>query len=104
MMYAVVKTGGKQVRLTAGDVVRVEKLEAPVGDQVELANVCLLAKEDGIVVDPKALESAKVLCDVVAQGRLKKIRVFKKKRRKNYARTYGHRQFYTELRVREVQA
>jgi large subunit ribosomal protein L21 len=103
-MYAVVKTGGKQVRVSEGSRVRVEKIDAPVGDTVELGQVALLAKDDGIVVDPEALSSAKVICEVVAQDRAKKIRVFKKKRRKNYMRTQGHRQYYTEVKVQSIQA
>jgi large subunit ribosomal protein L21 len=103
-MYAVVKTGGKQVRVSEGSRVRVEKIDAPVGDTIELDQVALLAKDDGIVVDPDALSSAKVVCEVVAQDRAKKIRVFKKKRRKNYMRTHGHRQAYTELKVQSIQA
>lgn len=101
-MYAVVKTGGKQYRLSQGDVVRVEKLDVNPGEQVELGGVCLLAHDDGIVVNPAELENARVVCQVVAHGRAKKIRVFKKKRRKGYTRTYGHRQDYTELRVRDI--
>ncbi len=103
-MYAVVTTGGKQVKVLEGDVLRVEKIDAPVGDTVELDKVCLLVTDDGIVAEPTALESAKVTCEVTDQGRRKKIRVFKKKRRKNYMRTYGHRQSFTELRVRSIQS
>ena len=102
-MYAVVTTGGKQIRVEEGDVVRVEKLEVPVGDTVELDDVRLLVKDDSIVVDPSALEGAKVVCQVSGQGRGKKIRVFKMKRRKGYKRTQGHRQDYTELRVQSIQ-
>ena len=101
-MYAVVTTGGKQIKVFEGDRVRVEKIDAPVGDLVELDRVALLVKDDGIVAGPEALASAKVVCEVYAQGRRKKIRVFKKKRRKNYMRTYGHRQSFTELRVRQI--
>ncbi|HOF39023.1 MAG TPA: 50S ribosomal protein L21 [Candidatus Hydrogenedentes bacterium] len=103
-MYAVVRTGGKQHKVSQGDVLRVEKLDAPVGDTVELTEVALLSKDDALVVEPDALKSAKVVCEVVRQGRAKKIRVFKKKRKKNYTRTYGHRQSFTELRVRDIQA
>ncbi len=103
-MYAVVATGGKQIKVAKGDVVRVEKIEAPVGDTIELSNVCLLANEDSLVVDPKKLKKAKVICEVTEQDRAKKIRVFKKKRRKNYIRTQGHRQSYTQLKVRDIQA
>ena len=103
-MYAVVTTGGKQYKVSQGDVLRVEKIDAPVGETVELDQVKLVAGDDGLVVDPAALSSAKVIAQVTGQGRGKKIRVFKYKRRKNYHRTYGHRQSYTELRVREIQA
>ncbi|MDP7638986.1 MAG: 50S ribosomal protein L21 [Candidatus Hydrogenedentes bacterium] len=102
-MYAVVSTGGKQIRVEEGDVVRVEKLDADVGDTVELDEVRLLAKDDSVVVDPDALEGTKVVCQVSGQGRGKKIRVFKMKRRKGYKRTYGHRQDYTELQVQTIQ-
>jgi len=101
-MYAVVTTGGKQFKVSAGDVIRVEKVDAPVGDTVELDKVCLVAKDDGVVVAPEALEKAKVVCQVVGQGRAKKVRIFKKRRRKNYIRTAGHRQSYTQLKVQEI--
>ena len=103
-MYAVVITGGKQYKVSQGDVLRVEKLEVPVGGTIELDQVCLVAKDDGVVVDAQALASAKVVAAVTGQGRRKKIRVFKYKRRKNYHRTYGHRQSYTELTIQEIQA
>lgn len=103
-MYAVVATGGKQVKLTPGDVVRVESLDAPVGDTIELSEVKLLAGESGVVVDPAALAQAKVVCEVTAHGRGKKIRVFKYKRRKNYSRLRGHRQNYTQLKVKDIVA
>ena len=103
-MYAVFTTGGKQYKVAQGDVLRVERLDCPVGDTVELDRVCLLAKDDGIVVEPAQLVSAKVIAQVTGHGKRKKIRVFKMKRRKNYSRTYGHRQCYTELKVREIQA
>ncbi|HIJ65139.1 MAG TPA: 50S ribosomal protein L21 [Candidatus Hydrogenedentes bacterium] len=101
-MYAVVTAGGKQLRVSPGDVVRVEKIDALIGDTVELDKVCLLASDDALVVDPESLRGAKVVCEVLRQGRRKKIRVFKMKRRKKYARTQGHRQPYTELRVRDI--
>lgn len=102
-MYAVVKTGGKQVKLAQGDIVRVEKLDAPVGDTVELSDISMLAKDDEIVLEPKKLSKVKVICQVLAQDRAKKIRVFKKKRRQGYVRTYGHRQSFTELKVVEIE-
>ena len=102
-MYAVVETGGKQYKVTEGDTLRVEKLDASVGETVELDSVCMLAKDDGVVLEKDALASAKVVAEVVRQDRAKKIRVYKKKRRKGYERTQGHRQAYTEIRVREIQ-
>lgn len=101
-MYAVVTTGGKQVKVAKGDQVRVEKIEAPVGDRIELGNVRLVAKDDGIVVDPKQLESVKIVCEVTAQDKAKKILVYKKKRRKGYQRTKGHRQLFTQLKVTDI--
>ena len=104
-MYAVVTTGGKQYRVSEGDRVRVEKLEAAVGDLVELTEVQLVAKGGAdIVVDPQALTASKVVAEVKAQGLNKKIRVYKYKKRKGYERTQGHRQCYTELEIREIQA
>ncbi len=103
-MYAVVMTGGKQYKVAPGDTLRVEKLDVPVGGTVELDQVRLVAKDEGVVVDPQALSSAKVIAKVMGQGRLKKIRVFKYKRRKNYHRTIGHRQSYTQLKIQEIQA
>lgn len=101
-MYAVISTGGKQVKVQPGAVVRVERIDAPVGERIEMGRVCLIASEQGLIVDPQQLSGAKVVCEVVNQGRGKKVRVFKKKRRKNYTRLQGHRQAYTELRVREI--
>lgn len=103
-MYAVVVTGGKQYKVAQGDRLRVEKLDTPVGESVELDNVCLLVKEDGIVAEPDALSGARVIAEVTGAGRRKKIRVFKKKRRKNYMRTYGHRQSFSEITIREIKA
>lgn len=103
-MYAVVETGGKQVKVSEGDVVRVEKLDALVGDTVELDRVILLAAENALEVNPEKLKGARVVCQVTAQDKAKKIRVFKKKRRKNYMRTAGHRQLFTELKIEKIKA
>ena len=102
-MYAVVATGGKQVRVEPGDRVRVERLEGEVGSTVNLDEVKLIAKDEGIVAEPSALESAKVVCTLTDQGRGKKIRVFKRKRRKGYSRLRGHRQYYTELQIDSIE-
>lgn len=101
-MYAIVKSGGKQFRVLEGDVFRVEKIDAPVGDQVELTDVSMLVKDEGVVVDPARLADAKVVCHVVGNGRARKVLVFKKKRKNNYTRTQGHRQAYTMLKVAQI--
>jgi large subunit ribosomal protein L21 len=103
-MYAVVTTGGKQVRVSEGDVIRVEKLDANAGDTIELNDVQMVSKDDGLLLGKDALAKAKVVCEVKGEGRAKKIRVFKYKRRKQYHRTYGHRQSYTVLHVQKIEA
>jgi len=103
-MYAVLETGGKQYKVSEGDRLRVEKLPGTVGDEITFDSVRLLVKDDGIVMDAEQLGSAKVVAQVTAQDRAKKIRGFKKKRRKNYMRTYGHRQSYTEVKISSIQA
>ena len=103
-MYAVVKTGGKQYKVAPGDRLRVEKIDSPVGEIIQLDKVEMIAKGDaGIVVEPAALASARVIAQIKAHGLAKKIRVYKYKRRKGYERTQGHRQNYTELEIQEIQ-
>lgn len=104
-MYAVLQTGGKQYKVTENMMLRVEKLDYPVGDRVELDGIKMLINDDAdIVIDSAALESARVVTQIEGHGRNKKIRVFKKKRRKNYERHIGHRQAYTLLRVLEIKS
>jgi len=97
-MYAVVKTGGKQYKVAIGDKLKVEKLLAEEGDSVNLGDVLLVADGDNITVGSPFLETA-VTATVVGHGRDKKIKVFKMKRRKNYRRTQGHRQSFTEVEI-----
>jgi large subunit ribosomal protein L21 len=104
-MYAVVITGGKQYRVSEGDVVYVEKLNAEVESTVELDNVLVVSKDNGeLVVGKPVVEGAKVTAKVVAQGRDKKIIVFKYKRKKDYRRKQGHRQAYTKLQIEKINA
>ena len=100
-MYAVIKTGGKQYRVSEGDTIRVEKLAGDVGAKVELTEV-LMVGGDTVTVGKPLVKGAVVTAEIVAQDRAKKIIVFKFKRRKNYRRKNGHRQPYTELRVTGV--
>ncbi|MDH5492956.1 MAG: 50S ribosomal protein L21 [Myxococcales bacterium] len=102
-MYAVIKTGGKQYRVSEGDTIRVEKLGGAVGGQVVFEEILMLGGET-VQVGKPIVAGAKVTAEIVAQDRAKKIIVFKMKRRKRYRRKAGHRQPYTELRIQSVQA
>lgn len=102
-MHAIVKTGGKQYRVAAGDVVRVEKVEGAVGASLTLDEVLLVSSEAGVTVGTPLVKGASVRGTVVEQGRGEKVRVFKYKKRKHYRRTRGHRQSFTALRIDSVQ-
>ena len=101
-MYAVVRTGGKQVRMTPGAAVRVERLSGTVGDTIELDQVLMVAGEGAPRVGTPLVAGAKVVGTITAQDRHPKITVFKMKRRKGYRRKQGHRQGYTEIRVESI--
>jgi large subunit ribosomal protein L21 len=101
-MHAIIETGGKQFRVAPGDVIRVPKLAAEVGAEVALGKVLALFKEDGDLVSGEGLGAAKVNATISAQDKGDKILVFKFKRKKQYKRTQGHRQDYTEVRVRDI--
>jgi large subunit ribosomal protein L21 len=102
-MYAVVETGGKQVRMIPGEAVRVEKLAGEVGETVELSDVLMLGGEGDVKIGTPRVEGAKVVGTITAQGRHPKITVFKMKRRKGYRRKQGHRQSYTEILVDRIE-
>jgi large subunit ribosomal protein L21 len=103
-MYAVIKTGGKQYRVSEGSVLRVEKVEASAGDKIEFDQVLLVGEGVDIVVGMPFVDGSKVEATVQAQGRSRKINVIKFKRRKNYKRQHGHRQAFTEIRVTGIVA
>ena len=102
-MYAIVKTGGKQYRVTPGQTVRVEKLEGAVGDSVELGDVLLVGGEGETQVGQPRVDGASVAAEIVEQGRAKKIIIFKKKRRKGYRRWRGYRARLTLLRISGIE-
>lgn len=102
-MYAIIKTGGKQYRVSEGDVLRVEKLKGDVGATVEFGEVLMLGGEK-VAIGTPVVSGASVKAEILAQDRAKKIIVFKMKRRKNYRRKYGHRQPYTELKITGISA
>ncbi len=101
-MYAVVKTGGKEYRISKGDVIRVEKIEGRVGDQVTMKDVLMVSREGEVQVGNPFLTQAMITGEIVQEVKGKKIVTYKMKRRKNYRRTKGHRQTYTYLRVNEI--
>ena len=103
-MYAVLKTGGKQYRVQEGDVIYVEKLNAEVDATVELNEVLAVGTEEGIKVGTPVVEGAKVVAKVAAQGKAKKVIVFKYKAKKDYRRKNGHRQPYTKLVIEKIEA
>nr|VFJ73291.1 MAG: LSU ribosomal protein L21P [Candidatus Kentron sp. FW] len=98
-MYAVVMTGGKQHRVQVGDSLRVEKLAAEEGDSIKLDKVLMVAAGENITVGTPYIAGGDVSATVKSQGRGKKIRITKFKRRKNYRRTQGHRQGFTEIEI-----
>ena len=101
-MYAVMKSGARQYRAGIGDTIRVEKLPADPGEQIELDEVLLIVNDDGVEIGQPTVAGAKVLATVVAQEKGPKITVFKYRPRKRYQRHAGHRQQYTRLRVDEI--
>jgi large subunit ribosomal protein L21 len=101
-MYAVIQTGGKQYRVKSGEQVKVELLAAEVGATVSFDNVLMLGEGDGAKVGAPFVSGAKVRATVLAQGRGEKLRIFKMRRRKHYAKTQGHRQSFTEVRIDEI--
>jgi large subunit ribosomal protein L21 len=103
-MYAVIKTGGKQYKVSTGDVVRVECLTAEAGDTIEIKDVHLVADGDKISIGKPFLASAMVTAEVVGEGRGEKILIFKHRRRKGYRKTIGHRQNFTAIRIKDIKA
>jgi len=101
-MYAVVKTGGKEYRVSKGDLIRVERLEGKVGDQVELKDVLMVSKEGETKVGTPHLTNVVVKGEIIEESKGKKVLTYKMKRRKNYRRFKGHRQTYTYLKVSEI--
>ena len=99
MGYAVIRTGGKQYRVTPGDVIRVEKLDGEPGAEVAFNEVLMTEDAGSVRVGTPLVSGARVTGQVLQQGKAKKVLVFKKKRRKNYRRHQGHRQAITTVQV-----
>jgi large subunit ribosomal protein L21 len=103
-MYAVVKTGGKQYRVAAGEKFKVEKLVAEVGSEVVLDQVLMVGEGDNVKVGAPLLAGAAVKATVVSHGLGDKVKIFKMRRRKHYQKHQGHRQAYTELQITGISA
>lgn len=101
-MYAIIETGGKQYRVSEGDVVYVEKLEAEVGGNVTFDKVILISNDGGVVAGTPFVAGATVTAKVDKQDRAKKILAYKYKAKKNYRRKQGHRQPYTKVTIEKI--
>ena len=104
MKYAVIRTGGKQYRVSEGEVVKVEKLPGEVGEKITVGDVLFIGGDGDPKIGAPLVADARVTCEIVDQGRAKTILVFKKKRRKSYSRQRGHRQYQTALKITAIEA
>jgi large subunit ribosomal protein L21 len=102
MVQAVIRTGGKQYRVAANDVIKVERLAGDAGDQIVFGEVLAVTGGDAVAVGAPLVSGASVAARVIAQDRADKVMIFKKRRRHNYRRTKGHRQHLTVLRIEEI--
>lgn len=103
-MYAVIKTGGKQYRVAAGEKLKVEQIPADVGSEITLDQVLMVGEGESVKIGTPLVSGASVKATVVSHGRHDKIRIFKMRRRKHYQKRQGHRQNYTELRIEAISA
>lgn len=103
-MFAVIKTGGKQYRVAAGDEIRIEKIDGAAGDTMALGDVLMLGSDKGVTVGAPLVDGAQVIGELLDTNRARKILVFKKRRRQNYRRTKGHRQWGSLVRIAEIVA
>ena len=101
-MYAVIKTGGKQYKVIAGEKIKVEKLETEVGGKVVIDKVLMISDETNTTIGAPLIAGATVSATVISQGRADKVMIFKFRRRKHYRKTQGHRQSFTEIQIGEI--
>jgi len=103
-MYAVIKTGGKQYRVVAGEKIKVEQIPADVGSEITIDQVFMVGEGESVKIGTPVVSGAVVKATVVSHGRHEKITIFKMRRRKHYQKHQGHRQNYTELRIEAISA
>ena len=101
-MYAVIKSGGKQHRVSVGETLKVELLKAEVGQTLKLEEVLMIADGSNITIGQPMVAGASVSADVISHGRGKKVRIVKHRRRKHYHKEQGHRQWFTELKITAI--
>ena len=101
-MYAVIKTGGKQYRVAAGQKIKVEQIPAEVGTKITLDQVLMVGEGEAVKIGAPLVAGASVSATVLSQGRHDKVRIFKMRRRKHYQKHQGHRQNYTELQIEAI--
>jgi large subunit ribosomal protein L21 len=101
-MYAVIKTGGKQYRVAAGEKIKVEQIPAEVGTKITLDQVLMVGEGEAVKIGAPLVAGASVSATVLSQGRHDKVRIFKMRRRKHYQKHQGHRQNYTELQIEAI--
>lgn len=98
-MYAVVKTGGKQYKVTQDEYLKVEKLEGNEGDTIELNQVLMIADGDKLKIGSPMIDGGKITATILSHGRHKKVEIMKFRRRKHHQKRTGHRQYYTEIKI-----
>jgi len=103
-MYAVIKTGGKQYRVSAGQKIKVEQMPADVGSEITLDQILMVGEGESVKIGTPVVEGATVKATVLSQGRHDKVKIFKMRRRKHYMKRQGHRQNYTEIRIESISA
>ena len=103
-MYAVIKTGGKQYRVAAGEKLKIEQIPAEVGAEITLDQVLMVGDGESVKIGAPLVQGASVKATVLAQGRHDKVRIFKMRRRKHYQKRQGHRQNYTEIQIAGISA
>jgi large subunit ribosomal protein L21 len=103
-MYAVIKTGGKQYRVVAGEKLKIEQIPADVGAEITLEEVLMLGEGESVTIGTPLITGASIKATVLSQGRHDKVTIFKMRRRKHYQKHQGHRQNYTEIRIDGISA
>jgi large subunit ribosomal protein L21 len=101
-MYAVIRTGGKQHRVSVGEALKVEKIDAQAGAEIVLTEVLMVGEGEQVTIGAPLVSGAAVKATILSQGKGDKIKIYKMRRRKHYRKTQGHRQLYTEIRIDSI--